>query len=64
MSSRRDDPAALRVFEPARAIHAFADSIVREARRELVQRVVDAWVEAIPEGGAPRNHYREGARRP
>ncbi len=37
------------MFEPAPAIHVFAESIGREGRRELVLRVVAAWVDAIPE---------------
>jgi hypothetical protein len=37
------------MFEPAAAIRMFAESIGREARRELVELVVAAWVDAVPE---------------
>jgi hypothetical protein len=58
MSTRRDKPTALRVLDPARAIHAIADAIGREARRSLVELVVDAWVEAVPEGELARNYAK------
>ncbi len=37
------------MIDPACAIRAIADSLGREARRSLVELVIEAWVEAIPE---------------
>ena len=37
-------------IEPADAIRVIAESIGREARRQLVGEVVRAWVDEIPEG--------------
>jgi hypothetical protein len=37
------------MIEPEHAIHVIAESIGRDARRLLVERVVTAWVDAIPE---------------
>jgi hypothetical protein len=49
MAIRRDRPAALRVLDAGRAIRVMADALGRDSRRELVELVVDAWIEAIPE---------------
>ena len=49
MASRRSRQDALRILDPARAIRAIADAVGRAARRELVELVVTAWVDAIPE---------------
>ncbi len=49
ISIRRDKPTALCVLDPARAVQAIADALGREARRELVELVVDAWVDSVPE---------------
>lgn len=49
MAPRRGKQDALRILDPARAIHAIADAVGRDARRELVELVVTAWVDAIPE---------------
>jgi hypothetical protein len=46
---RRDKPTALRILDPARAVQAIADSLGRDARRGLVELVVDAWVDTVPE---------------
>ncbi len=37
-------------IDPADAIRAIADSVGREARRQLLGEVVRAWVDEIPEG--------------
>lgn len=47
---RRDRSSSLCVIDPACAIRAIADSLGRDARRSLVELVIDAWVEAIPDG--------------
>jgi hypothetical protein len=44
------------VLDPARAVRAIADSLGREARRELVELVIDAWVDSVPEPELAR-HY-------
>jgi len=49
MASRRGNPRALRIIDPGRAIHAIAQAVGRDARRELVELVVMAWVELVPE---------------
>lgn len=46
---RRDKPSSVCVTDPARTIRAIADALGREARRSLVELVIEAWVEAIPE---------------
>jgi hypothetical protein len=46
---RRSKQGALRIIDPARAIHAIAEATGRDARRELVELVVTAWVDAIPD---------------
>jgi hypothetical protein len=46
---RRQPASALCLIEPAHAINVIAESIGREARRELVERAVEAWVDVIPE---------------
>jgi hypothetical protein len=46
---RRDKPTALCTLDPARAVRAMADSLGRDARRELVELIVAAWVDAVPE---------------
>jgi len=43
-------------IEPQDAIRVVAESIGREARRQLVGEVVRAWVDEIPEGELER-HY-------
>jgi hypothetical protein len=58
MAIRRDRPAALRVLDAARAIRVMADALGRESRRELVELVVDAWVEAIPEHELADNYAK------
>jgi hypothetical protein len=58
MAIRRDRPAALRVLDAARAIRVMADALGRECRRELVELVVDAWVEAIPEHELADNYAK------
>ena len=40
----------LRFIEPHDAIRVIAESVGREARRQLVEEVVHAWVDEIPEG--------------
>lgn len=49
MPIRRDKPTALCTLDPARAVRAMADSLGRDARRELVELIVAAWVDAVPE---------------
>jgi hypothetical protein len=50
MSSGAHRPTQTLCFiEPANAIRVIAESIGRDARRELVQLVVTAWVEMVPE---------------
>jgi hypothetical protein len=49
MASRPGKQDALRILDPARAIHAIADAVGRDARLELVDLVVAAWADAIPE---------------
>jgi hypothetical protein len=46
----------LRFIEPQDAIRVVAESIGREARRQLVGEVVRAWVDEIPEAELER-HY-------
>ncbi len=58
MASRRGKQDALRILDPARAIHAIADAVGREARRELVELVITAWVDTIPEHELA-DHYRK-----
>jgi hypothetical protein len=58
MASRRGKQDALRIVDPARAIHAIACAVGRDARRELVDLVVTAWVDAIPEHELA-GHYRK-----
>src|SRR4051812_14064363 len=45
-------------IEPQDAIRVVAESIGREARRQLVGEVVRAWVDEIPEGELER-HYAQ-----
>jgi hypothetical protein len=61
MPIRRDKPAALCVLDPGRAVQAIADALGRDARRELVELVVDAWVDAVPETQLAGN-YRKAIR--
>lgn len=56
ISIRRDKPTALCVLDPARAVQAIADALGHDARRELVELVVDAWVDSVPES-ALEEHY-------
>src|SRR2546422_1008669 len=44
-----DRPMALCFVDPADAIRAIADSIGREARRQLLGEAVRAWVDEIPD---------------
>jgi hypothetical protein len=46
---RREPATAFCLIEPGQAIGVIAESVGRDARRALVERVVDAWVDAIPE---------------
>jgi hypothetical protein len=46
---RRDRSHSLCFVNPARTIRAIADSLGSEARRTLVEVLIDAWVDAIPE---------------
>jgi hypothetical protein len=58
ISIRRDKPTALCVLDPARAVRAIADALGREARRELVELVVDAWVDTVPEPELADNYAK------
>jgi hypothetical protein len=49
MPPRPRPASALCLIEPAHAIAVIAESIGRDARRELVERAVEAWVDLIPE---------------
>ena len=49
MASRRGKQDALRILDPARSIHAIAAAVGRDARCELVELVVAAWADAVPE---------------
>lgn len=48
-------------IEPLDAVRVVADSIGREARRQLVTEVVNAWVNSLPESELPI-HYAEAIR--
>ena len=50
-------------IEPQNAIRVIADSVGREARRQILGEVVRAWVDEIPglRAGVP---LRQGGRRP
>jgi hypothetical protein len=48
-------------IEPQDAVRVVADSIGREARRQLVTEVVNAWVDSLPESELPI-HYAEAIR--
>lgn len=56
MLIRRDKSSSLCVLDGPRAIRSIADSLGREARRALVEFVVDAWVDAIPDSELA-DHY-------
>ncbi|HET9074564.1 MAG TPA: hypothetical protein VFN48_08290 [Solirubrobacteraceae bacterium] len=43
-------------IEPQNAIRVIADSVGREARRQILGEVVRAWVDEIPEGDL-QSHY-------
>jgi hypothetical protein len=58
MAIRRDKPAALRVLDAGRAIRVMANALGRDSRRELVELVVEAWVEAIPEHELAANYAK------
>src|SRR5207237_201233 len=45
-------------IEPQDAIRVIAESVGREARRQLVGEVVRAWVDEIPESELDR-HYKQ-----
>src|SRR5215218_8537288 len=44
--------------DPADAIRAIADSVGREARRQLLGEVVRAWVDEIPESELESHYVR------
>lgn len=48
-------------IEPQDAVRVVADSIGREARRQLVTEVVKAWVNSLPDSELPI-HYAEAIR--
>ncbi|MBI4898078.1 MAG: hypothetical protein HY827_06900 [Actinobacteria bacterium] len=48
-------------IEPLDAVRVVSDSIGREARRQLVTEVVNAWVDSLPESELPI-HYAEAVR--
>lgn len=48
-------------IEPQDAVRVVADSIGREARRQLVTEVVHAWVNSLPDSELPI-HYAEAIR--
>lgn len=48
-------------IEPLDAVRVVADSVGREARRQLVTEVVNAWVDSLPESELPV-HYAEAVR--
>lgn len=48
-------------IEPQDAVRVVADSVGREARRQLVTEVVHAWVNSLPESELPI-HYAEAIR--
>ncbi|HUB75786.1 MAG TPA: hypothetical protein VL977_01955 [Solirubrobacteraceae bacterium] len=58
MPIRRDRSSALCLVNPARTIRAIADSLGGETRRILVEEVVDAWVDAIPEPELAENYAK------
>jgi hypothetical protein len=58
MAIRRDRPAALRLLDAGRAVRVMADALGRDARRALVELVVEAWVEAIPEHELAANYAK------
>ena len=45
-------------IEPHDAIRVIAESVGREARRQLVGEVVHAWVDEIPEGELVTHYAR------
>ena len=52
----RSRPMPLCFIEPQDAIRVIAESVGREARRQLLGEVVRAWVDEIPEGELA-SHY-------
>lgn len=48
-------------IEPEDAVRVVADSVGREARRQLVTEVVHAWVNSLPDSELPI-HYAEAIR--
>lgn len=48
-------------IEPQDAVRVVADSVGREARRQLVTEVVTAWVNSLPDSELPI-HYAEAIR--
>ena len=48
-------------IEPQDAVRVVADSVGREARRQLVTEVVHAWVNSLPDSELPI-HYAEAIR--
>ncbi|MGB0872302.1 MAG: hypothetical protein ACPGWS_00420 [Solirubrobacterales bacterium] len=48
-------------IEPQDAVRVVADSVGREARRQLVTEVVHAWVDSLPDSELPI-HYAEAIR--
>jgi hypothetical protein len=53
---RRPTEMTLCFVDPADAIRAIADSVGREARRQLLGEAVRAWVDEIPDGEL-QEHY-------
>ncbi len=58
MSMRRDKPTSLCTTDPARTVTAIADALGRDSRRELVELVVDAWVDVVPDGELAANYEK------
>lgn len=54
-------PMSLCFIEPQDAVRIVADSVGREARRQLVTEVVTAWVNSLPDSELPI-HYAEAIR--
>src|SRR6202042_2063970 len=50
-------------IEPQNAIRVIADSVGREARRQILGEVVRAWVDEIPESGLG-SHYAKAVADP
>src|SRR5688500_14884650 len=48
----------LRFIEPQEAVRVIAESVGREARRDLLAAVIQAWVDDIPEGELAHHYSR------